>query len=39
MKVYLTDKEKVYVYRISEISKVNPEDVWVVDDRGKMNSH
>ena len=35
MKVYLTDKEKVYVYRISEISKVNPEDVWVVDDRGK----
>lgn len=35
MKVYLTDKEKVYVYQISEISKVDPEDVWVVDDRGK----
>ena len=35
MKVYLTDKDKVYIYQISEIKKVNPEDVWVVDDRGK----
>ena len=29
MKVYLTDKDKVYTYQISEIKKVNPEDVWV----------
>ena len=29
MKVYLTDKDKVYIYQISEIKKVNPEDVWV----------
>ena len=35
MKVYLTDKDKVYIYQISEIKKVNPEDVWVTDDRGK----
>ena len=35
MKVYLTDKDKIYEYQISAIDKVNPEDVWVVDDRGK----
>nr|7S54_A Chain A, Class A sortase, sortase A chimera [synthetic construct]7S54_B Chain B, Class A sortase, sortase A chimera [synthetic construct] len=32
MKVYLTDKSKVYTYTITEISKVTPEHVEVIDD-------
>ncbi|HFU6921875.1 TPA: class A sortase [Streptococcus agalactiae] len=32
IKVYLTDKSKVYTYTITEISKVTPEHVEVIDD-------
>lgn len=33
MKIYLTDKEKIYTYVISEVKVVAPEHVEVIDDR------
>ncbi|MFA9467094.1 MULTISPECIES: class A sortase [unclassified Streptococcus] len=33
MKIYLTDKEKIYTYVISEVKVVSPEHVEVIDDR------
>lgn len=33
MKIYLTDKEKIYTYVISEVKIVSPEHVEVIDDR------
>ena len=32
MKIYLTDKNKVYTYVISEVTVVQPTEVAVVDD-------
>lgn len=32
MKIYLTDKEKVYTYEITEVKTVTPEHVEVIDD-------
>lgn len=37
MKIYLTDKEKVYTYRISEVKSVTPEHVEVVNDSPGKN--
>ena len=34
MKIYLTDKEKVYTYEITEVKKVTPDRVDEVEDRG-----
>lgn len=33
MKIYLTDKEKVYTYEITEVKKVTPDRVDEVEDR------
>lgn len=32
MKIYLTDKDKIYTYVISNITEVTPEHVEVIDD-------
>ncbi|AWN20644.1 class A sortase [Streptococcus sobrinus] len=32
MEIYLTDKNKIYTYTISEVKTVNPSDVAVIDD-------
>ena len=37
MKIYLTDKDKVYTYEIREVKKVTPERVDEIDDREGVN--
>ena len=37
MKIYLTDKNKVYTYEIREVKRVTPDRVDEVDDREGVN--
>ena len=37
MKIYLTDKNKVYTYEIREVKRVTPDRVDEVDDRDGVN--
>lgn len=37
MKIYLTDKDKIYTYTITAIEVVTPESVYVIDDREGVN--